>query len=541
LRKNLSIFLCFSPYVLITKIQIKSKMERRHFIKVSGMGASLVAINPYSLLSDIPVPKAKLSLPRATPSSMGVDPQAIINFIKAANASEQRFHSFMLVRHGNVVAEGWWSPFDKDKIHTLYSLSKSFTSTAIGMLVKDGKLSVEDQVIKLFPEHVPAAISENLRSMKLKHMLSMNTGHDKDTTDGMRNGKVEWEKSFLAQEITHAPGSHFLYNSGATYMCSSLVKKITGLDTEQFLQTRLFDKLGIVGQDWEKNNQGISVGGWGLRVKTEDIAKFGQLYLQKGMWNGEQLLTPQWVNEATSKITTSNPGDGQWSQGYGYQFWRCKNNMYRGDGAFGQYCIVMPDQDAVLAVTSESWDMGKGMEIIFDNLIQGLKANPLSENVVKSIELKNLCASLTLSTVKGTNVAQKTKLNILCEPNDFGISSIKVSTDKKGSKVTFMSDKGVGKTIQAGHEKWIVNKDYTKYLFTSGNRNQMPTRIAASSSWQGTKVLQINNRFVDAIHGDRITIDFNDKNKVSIALLSSPAENTKTNPDNRKPIMGKLI
>ena len=257
-----------------------------------------------------------------------------------------------------MVAEGWWKPFEAEYKHTLYSLSKSFTSSAIGFLVNEGKISVDDQVIKFFPDETPLLPSENLKAMKIKHLLTMNTGHDTDTMPILRQFENQsWVKSFLEHPVIHQPSSHFLYNTGATYILGAIVHKMTGQTLEEYLEPRLFKPLDIKGYYWEKSPQGLNTAGFGLRLSTEDIAKFGQFYLQKGKWNSKQLLPESWIKEATDKRTESQSGDNEWSQGYGYQFWRCKPGFYRGDGAFGQFCMVMPEQDDVLVMTCESFNL----------------------------------------------------------------------------------------------------------------------------------------------------------------------------------------
>ena len=264
-------------------------------------------------------------------------------------------HSFMLLRHGHVVAEGWWSPYDAEAPHSLYSLSKSFTSTAVGLAIAEGKLSLDDEVLKFFPEDAPAEPSNNLKAMRVSDLLRMSTGQQ---TEPPRTPDQPWTKTFLAHPVPFKPGTHFLYNTSATYMLSAIVQKATGQTVLDYLRPRLFEPLGIEHPTWETSPQGISAGGYGLSIRTEDIARFGQLYLQKGKWQGKQLVPEAWVEAATSRQTSngSNP-NSDWDQGYGYQFWRCRHGAYRGDGAFGQYCIVLPEQDAVIAITSGVKDM----------------------------------------------------------------------------------------------------------------------------------------------------------------------------------------
>jgi CubicO group peptidase (beta-lactamase class C family) len=253
----------------------------------------------------------------------------------------------------------------------LYSLSKSFTSTAVGLAVAEGKLSVDDEVLKFFPDDAPADPSANLKSMRVSDLLRMNTGHQAEPP---RKPDEVWTKVFLAHPVPFKPGTHFLYNTSATYMQSAIVQKVTGQTVLDYLTPRLFEPLGIDGPTWEKSPQGISTGGYGLSVRTEDIAKFGQLYLQKGKWQGKQLVPEAWIDAATARQTSngSNP-NSDWDQGYGYQFWRCRHGAYRGDGAFGQYCVVLPEQDAVIAITSGLRDMQAVLNLVWDKLLPGLK------------------------------------------------------------------------------------------------------------------------------------------------------------------------
>jgi CubicO group peptidase (beta-lactamase class C family) len=232
---------------------------------------------------------------------MGIHSSAILDFIEDIEKKNIEAHSFMLLKKGNVVSEGWWKPYSKDIPHMMFSLSKSFTSTAIGFLVDDGVLTVEDYLISYFPDDLPSILSDNLKKLKIKHLLSMNTGHTDDSFYDLQSSNSSWVKAFLAKPIIKEPGTHFLYNSGATYMLSALVKKVTLKTTNDFLNDRLYKPLGINYPKWDICPDGISCGGWGLNLTTEDIAKFGQFYLNKGRWNGKQLLSEKWINEASSK------------------------------------------------------------------------------------------------------------------------------------------------------------------------------------------------------------------------------------------------
>ncbi len=516
------------------------KTTRRKFIQLTGLGTVGLGLISHSEVFG----KTTQSLPRKSPESQGVDSAGISAFLKATKASGLEWHSFMLVRHGNVVAEGWWKPFEAEFKHTLYSLSKSFTSSAIGFLVSEGKISVEDQVIKFFPEETPINPSENLKAMKIKHLLTMNTGQAVDTLPPMReNTNQTWIKTFLAQPVVYEPSTFFMYNTGATYMLGAIVTKVTGQMLEQYLAPRLFQPLGITGYDWETSPQGLNTAGYGLRVKTEDIAKFGQFYLQKGKWNGKQLLPESWVNAATSKQTTSQKGDNDWSQGYGYQFWRCKPGFYRGDGAFGQFCMVMPEQDAVLVMTSESWDLQKTMNVAYETILPALKNGSLPENPTSVASLKAEISELVLPVTKGNSsskLASKYSDKLFnVDKNIFGVTQIGFGLFDDAGVLRINNGSGIHK-IGFGWEKWKVNKNGNKNFFPISGRTAVPSKIAATGTWLNDNTLQVNLKFVEAIHGDKLTFVFDD-NKVTLSLLNSISENSKNNPDKREPLHGVLI
>ena len=343
-----------------------------------------------------PTHAEKLSLPRSSPESQGVSSVQIRKFVEAVDQKVHTLHSFMLVRHGQVVAEGWWKPESAEKPHVLWSLSKSFTSTAVGIAVAEGKFSIDDPVLKFFPEDAPAAPSDKLKAMRVRDLLTMSTGHqDEAKVKEITDFDSTWVKTFLNHPVPHKPGSHFQYNTPATFMLSAIVQKTTGQTVVDYLKPRLFDPLGIENPQWDTNPQGISIGGYGLHVRTEDIAKFGQLYLQKGQWNGKQLITPEWIALATSKqVSNGSDPSKDWDQGYGFQFWRCRHNAFRGDGKDGQFCIVLPDQDAVIAITANTGDMPSELNFVWDLLLPAFADKALPENPDEQAKLQETLGKL---------------------------------------------------------------------------------------------------------------------------------------------------
>jgi CubicO group peptidase (beta-lactamase class C family) len=340
------------------------------------------------------------SLPRSTPERQGISSADILDFVDAADRQIDTMNSFMLVRHGSVVAEGWWGPYDAATPHILYSLSKSFTSTAVGLAIAEGKMSLDDEVLKFFPDDVPAEPSPNLKAMRVRDLLRMATGNQTEAPILTQN--APWTRTFLAHPVPFKPGTHFLYNSPGTYMLSAIVQKVTGMTVLDYLKPRLFEPLGIDNPSWVASPQGISAGAYGLSLRTEDIARFGQLYLQKGKWKGRQLVPSEWIEEATARQTSNGSSpNSDWDQGYGYQFWRSRHNTYRGDGAFGQYCLIIPEFDAVVVITSGVRDMQSVMNLVWDKLLPAMKANKLPENAIARQKLEAKLAGLFVKLPSG--------------------------------------------------------------------------------------------------------------------------------------------
>ncbi len=374
---------------------------------IHAIRASLAALLLTFCLSSLAAQSGP-ALPRSTPEEQGVSSSRLLAFVEAADTQIDAMHSFMLVRHGHVVAEGWWTPYDSETPHVLYSLSKSFTSTAVGLAISEGKLSLDDPVLHFFPGEAPADPSKNLQSMRVRDLLRMAAGND--TEAPLWRGQAEaatpddpLTKRFLSHPVPFKPGTHFLYNSPATYMLSAIVQKATGLSVLDYLRPRLLDPLGFQDPTWIASDEGISMGAWGFFARTREIARFGQVYLQKGLWHGRQLIPESWVEEAT-KLQTANGSSptSDWDQGYGYQFWRSRHNSYRGDGAFGQFCIVVPELDAVVAITSGVGDMQSVMNLVWEMVLPAMQPEPLPDDPISREKLESKLANLRVRLPAGS-------------------------------------------------------------------------------------------------------------------------------------------
>ena len=476
---------------------------------------------------------ASASLPGSTPEAEGVSSEAIITFLDSAAVSKQEFHSFMFLRHGKVIAEGWWDPYKPDLRHTLYSTSKSFTSTAIGFAVNEKLLTVNDKVISFFPDQLPDSVSPFLADMTVKDLLTMSAGQSPEPTGAIRSAGPGWVKSFLAFPVTNDPGTTFLYNSMATFMLSAIVQKVTGEMVIDYLRPRLFNPLGIEGMDWETNPDSINTGGWGLLVKTEDMAKFGQLYLQKGIWNGKQVIPAGWVEEATTfKIDQapdalqSKRDSSDWLQGYCYQFWRCRHNAFRADGAFGQFIIVMPDQDAVVAITAESPDMQDEINLVWKYLLPAMKDAPLAENKEAAETLKQRLSSLALPLpAKGPEsplASQLSSKTFSLEKNDLKFESFSIRFSGDTCYLSMNSD-NTDYIIPFGYGKWAI----AETVLAGPNILSRPgalsmNKTAGSYSWKDDNTLELVLRYIESPHSYKITCAFDAENVTVSLHLSIP-------------------
>lgn len=526
--------------------------HRRVFLKQLGLGAvglGLASALPDCLAAQQP---GQLRLPRSTPEAQGVSSASILDFLEAVGKSQHEFHSFMMVRHGQVIAEGWWSPYAADLNHMLYSLSKSFTSTAIGFAVTEGRLKVEDPVIAFFPNGLPASISDNLAALRVKHLLTMSVGHAEDSTPVITKTD-NWVKTFLALPIANPPGSAFLYNSGATYMLSAIVQKLTGQKVIDYLGPRLFQPLAIEGMTWETCPRGINTGGWGLAIQTEGLAKFGQFYLQKGAWNGRQILPAAWVEEATTFKIQQPVSPGQdletarktsdWLQGYCYQFWRTRHDSYRGDGAFGQFTIVMPDQDAVICITSETANMGGELELIWQYLLPAVKPGALPKDEISQTRLKQKLSALALLPPQAqvsSPVAAKISGRTFEIGNDAAVQSVSFKFENGSCRFTLKDAKGEH-PITCGLEKWVDGKTDmpgTPPKLTVGPLGPV-SKVLASGTWKDANTFQMTWHFYETPHHDTVTCRFDGK-KVKIEYLNSVSEYMPSHPETRRALLGQI-
>lgn len=452
------------------------------------------------------------TLPRSTPEEQGVGSAALLGYVDALAESGQELHSLMVVRHGRVIAEGWWAPYRPELRHQLYSLSKSFTSTAVGLVVAEGKLSVDDPVTSFFPELLPPDVSDNLAAMRVRHLLTMTTGHTEEPPMWLER---DWMRGFLAAPVEKEPGTHFLYNTPATYMLSAIVQRLTGRTVLDYLRPRLFEPLGMTEASWGTSPEGVTLGGFGLNLTTESVARFGRLLLDKGVYAGKQLVPAEWIEAATARqVPNDNQDNVDWQQGYGYQFWQSRHG-YRADGAFGQFCLVLPEQDVNVITTAATYDMQKVLDVTWTTLLPALQGDvPLPPDEAADQRLRSRLAGLELPPpeASGTLPPGLAGTTYAVEPYR-GIGLSRIAFPAGGGPAT------VEITVQDTTGELVCGPGWHEQrtdLLLKDSREVDLSRAVSSGVWDGD-VFRITARFTLTPYrytfecrfdGDRVDVDF---------------------------------
>ena len=464
-------------------------------------------------------------LPRSTPAAEGISTQAVINMMDSLmGLPECDIHHVMVVRHGKVVAELHPAPFRAVDAHTLYSASKTVVSLAVGCAIDDNLLRLDDRVMTFFPDKRTNRVSDNMAAMTVRDLLMMASGVKPDWM--MRNNSKDWVKDWLAKPVDDKPGDRFQYDSMCTFMLSAIVQRVTGRTLLDYLNVKLFSPMHITEVDWETSPDGINTGGWGLRVQAETLAKLGQLLLNKGSWNGQQLVSADYVEQACSRLidggakTTTPPTDG--NQGYGYQVWQGKwPGSFRADGAMGQYIVVVPQEELVVVILGMIQNGHAELACIWDQLMPGLGAVPLKPEKKLEQRLEHLCSNAALPLPQGVRQTKQGKQNLGMQlkltPNQHGYKWLSVYDD---GHFTIAYNDDVKDSFNMGNGQWSYSpmKGTPPYSINALNRMQGMQHgfeAAAAYAWVSSTKLEVKVHYVNWISGTTFLIDF-DKQEVTI-------------------------
>jgi hypothetical protein len=452
------------------------------------------------------------ALSRAPPESVGVRSVDIEDFLDDAVTSEVELHSFMLFRSGSVIAEGWWFPYRPELPHMLHSATKSFLSVAVGIAIHEGYFSLDDKVVSFFPDHLPKEPSDNLTCMTVEDLVTQTSGHGHGESGGeWREIETSWIDKFFSIPVEHKPGSVFAYSSATSFMLSAIISKTTGLLVREFLEPRFFRPLGIKALEWDVGPEQINPGGNGISCFGSDFLKLGILHLQKGMWNGQQILPADWVDSAT-KPQRGNP--------HGYHWWTDPAGLYCARGMFGQLCVVFPEQDAVLMTMGS---VGRGSaplrDLVARHFPRILSSSQLMETPAEREKLATRLGKLNL--LKPLNhvetpawVRLVSMERFVTRPNEDDVISFSLNFEDKNC-IFHLQDKRGFHQVLVGLGRWLEGETTMTGAKLHHGYEPARLRVVASGHWVASDCFEMILVYNETAFRDTATITFTDSYRVA--------------------------
>jgi hypothetical protein len=380
----------------------------------------------------------------------------------------------------------------------MFSISKSFMATAVGLAEDAGLLSVDEPILSFFPASGSKRISEAAGGVLVRHLLSMSTGHEIDTFPVMRSlPDADWVRTFFEVPFVYPPGTHFLYNTGASYVLSAALAARTGQSLVDFLRPRLFEPLGIETPPWATSPTGVALGGTGLRATTEDIAKLGQLYLQRGVWNGQQVVSEEWVDKATSVQIANHSVAPDWASGYGFQFWRSRHDSYRADGAFAQFSFVLPQLDTVIAITAGLKENWRIPDLVWNHLLPGIE--PEGRSVPTADSDDGLAArirrlEIAAPPLRGVTVENLPTGTWALPFNTLGLVAAALQVSEDLTTLTLTDGNGGTHQVTGASDQWIAG-DTT--LWHDAELVSTPT--ATRAGWTESGAFELHEQCLETV------------------------------------------
>lgn len=443
----------------------------------------------------------KKPIPRATAESVGIPSSSIITFLNRILEHKLNLHSLLVIRSGKIVAEGYWAPFDKERKHRLYSVSKSITALAIGYMIDEGKISLDDHIVDFFPEKVQEPPNPRIINATIHDMLIMSDCHDDQT---YRFDQEDWIDSWFTTDANHMPGKVFSYNTTCTNLLTAIVERVSGMKLLNYLRP-VFDAIGVSDDIWcIETPEGYSFGGSGVMATPRDLAKIALLVMNKGKHEGEQLISQDFIQKATSKqidnyfdfITMEE--DIEHQQGYGYQIWRTRNNGFSFYGMGSQLAICLPDKELIVVTTGDtqgiSPDTSEILSALWETLYHDICEDSLPEDPKAQEELINYMSNLALPVVEGDKAScLSEKVNgktYVMNENPMGIKDVCFSFHEDEGTFTYTTDRGIHRIdFGFGYNK---KGDFPETHY-SGTRIGTPKNTGyemhASAAWCDEKTL----------------------------------------------------
>ena len=475
-------------------------------------------------------------IPRAeSPKDVGVSAKVVKSFLEDAVKQGYEFHSLMVIRHGKVAVEWYNEPYNKDTPQAVYSVSKSFTSTAIGFAISEGLISLDTKVVDIFPDYPPKKADERFEKLTVQNLLKMSSG--KQPSFLSDKSKVDWIEDYINSPWKFEPGEKFLYINENIFMLSAIINRVTGMSMREYLEPRLFKPLGIDFPFWETDRNGIEAGGWGLYIKTEDIAKLTLCYQQKGMYNGVQVIPEEWTVMATKKQISNEynrPGTDA-SCGYGYCFWKnsIDESSFRADGMFSQFGIGIPEYDATVVLTSAVTDETGCLDFLFRYFPKAFEEVDEKDEIIENTIVENLVSSdrpPMEDVIKNRYI--KFRKNLLLNLAGFQVSVLPMAvtymlTDKPGNidMVKFdFDDKECTMTWSEGFEtNTIVLGLDGRYRYSKITLGNIDFTVCANAIWLDNESFLVTIRPIQTVAKRNLIFEFRPKDKVVMFPSSSPS------------------
>lgn len=461
-----------------------------------------------------------------TAEEIGIKSSYVENFLDVLENNNIRMHSFLLMRDGKIGAEGYWKPYTAETTHRMYSVTKSFVATAIGVLVDEGKITLDDKIVKFFPDLVPDNVHPYIKEATIRNLLTMRTMYSKPTYDFSNNN---WLESYFIAEPDHPAGTVFNYDSSGSYVLGAIVKRVTGKAFDEYLMEKILVKIGYdTSRRCLKGPDGEGWGGSGLIITTRELAALANLYYNKGTFNGEQLLSKEFCEEAVKPLVVNcvDGSDYSYHKGYGYQIWILKDNAFFFNGLGGQMAIVFPDTGLIFACTADIQGNPYGKHQIFDALWNEIKdklKKPMSVDKDASEKLRKRCANLTPKPFDGERYSETEKYicgkKYVLDHNPMEITEICFSFDDAGGKMEYATPRG-NKEICFGRKEFLEGTfPETHYpgeqLNVEAGREY---RSICSATWADKNTLIVSVHIIDDYVGNLTMVFGFDDNKIGISM-----------------------
>lgn len=454
----------------------------------------------------------KLFTPASSPESVGIPSKAVLNFLQRIDAERIGMHGFLIVRHNRIAAEGYWSPWSAERKHRMYSISKSFVSLAVGLMIDEGKLTLDDRVVEYFPDKLPATLHPWLAASTVRDLLMMSTAHSQTS---YTRDDPDWVWTFFNKTPSHPPGTIFAYDTAATVVLTAIVERLSGIPFLDTMRPRFLNRIGFSPDAWcVRTPEGGSWGGSGVICTLRDMAKVALTCMNGGLWGEERVLPEAYVRAATAKqIDNSIRG----SHGYGYQIWREQENGFSFRGMGSQFAICLPDKAFLFTCIADTQGAPSGSaipDVMWEELYPHLSDTPLAEDPAAHAELTDQIEQLAVLPLPGNADAPvASSVNgtwYTLEENPMGITRMRLSFE--GDRGTWEYTNGQGdNTLRFGIGRLVSGKFPQRNYFGEqiGSSPGIEYECMASAAWIDDHTLNLEVYITDIyLGGLRVSFAF---------------------------------